>query len=86
MYCNTLAKDDIMGIVRANRLSQATMRKINQNFFFAFIYNIIGIPLAVGILYLSFGLLLSPVFASLAKSLSSVSVIVNSLRLNKSKI
>ncbi|MFP5387403.1 MAG: cation-transporting ATPase PacS, partial [Bacteriovoracia bacterium] len=77
---------DIMGIVRAHKLSQATMRNIKQNLFFAFIYNILGIPLAAGILYPSFGLLLSPMFASLAMSLSSVSVIVNSLRLNKAKI
>jgi len=82
----TLVKGDIMGIVRAHRLSQATMRNIKQNLFFAFIYNILGIPLAAGILYPSFGLLLSPMFASLAMSLSSVSVIVNSLRLNKAKI
>lgn len=82
----TLVKGDIMGIVRAHRLSQATMRNIKQNLFFAFIYNILGIPLAAGILYPSFGLLLSPMFASLAMSLSSVSVIINSLRLNKAKI
>lgn len=82
----TLVKGDIMGIVRAHKLSQATMRNIKQNLFFAFIYNILGIPLAAGILYPSFGLLLSPMFASLAMSLSSVSVIVNSLRLNKAKI
>lgn len=75
-----------MGIVRAHRLSQVTMRNIKQNLFFAFIYNILGIPLAAGILYPSFGLLLSPMFASLAMSLSSVSVIINSLRLNKAKI
>lgn len=82
----TLVKGDIMGIVRAHRLSQVTMRNIKQNLFFAFIYNILGIPLAAGILYPSFGLLLSPMFASLAMSLSSVSVIINSLRLNKAKI
>lgn len=82
----TLVKGDIMGIVRAHRLSKATMRNIKQNLFFAFIYNILGIPLAAGILYPSFGLLLSPMFASLAMSLSSVSVIVNSLRLNRSQI
>lgn len=82
----TLVKGDIMGIVRAHRLSQATMSNIKQNLFFAFIYNILGIPLAAGILYPSFGLLLSPMFASLAMSLSSVSVIVNSLRLNRSQI
>lgn len=82
----TLVKGDIMGIVRAHRLSHATMKNIKQNLFFAFIYNILGIPLAAGVLYPFFGWLLSPMIASLAMSLSSVSVIGNSLRLNRVKI
>lgn len=82
----TLVKGNIMGIVRAHRLSRATMKNIRQNLFFAFIYNILGIPLAAGILYPFYGLLLSPMFASLAMSLSSVSVIANSLRLNRVKV
>jgi P-type Cu+ transporter len=77
----TLVKGDLIGIVRARRLSHATMRNIRQNLFFAFIYNALGVPLAAGILYPFFGLLLSPVIASAAMALSSVSVIVNSLRL-----
>ena len=77
----TLVKGDLMGIVRARRLSQATMRNIRQNLFFAFIYNALGIPLAAGVLYPHFGLQLSPMIASAAMSLSSVSVIVNALRL-----
>ena len=82
----TLVKGDIMGIVRAHRLSHATMKNIKQNLFFAFIYNVLGIPLAAGVLYPFFGWLLSPMIASLAMSLSSVSVIGNSLRLNRVKI
>jgi P-type Cu+ transporter len=77
----TLLKGDLMGIVRARRVSQATMRNIRQNLFFAFVYNVAGIPLAAGALYPFFGLLLSPVVAAAAMSLSSVSVISNSLRL-----
>lgn len=77
----TLVKGDLTGIVRARRLSRATMRNIRQNLFFAFIYNALGVPVAAGILYPSFGLLLSPVMASAAMALSSVSVIANSLRL-----
>lgn len=77
----TLVKGDLIGIVRACRLSRATMRNIRQNLFFAFIYNALGVPVAAGILYPFFGLLLSPVVASAAMALSSVSVIVNSLRL-----
>jgi Cu+-exporting ATPase len=77
----TLVKGDLMGIVRARRLSRATMGNIRQNLFFAFIYNALGVPLAAGVLYPHFGLLLSPIIASAAMSLSSVSVIVNSLRL-----
>ena len=82
----TLVKGDLNGIVRAHRLSQATMRNIRQNLLFAFGYNTLGIPLAAGVLYPAFGLLLSPMLASLAMSLSSVSVILNSLRLRRSKI
>jgi Cu+-exporting ATPase len=77
----TLLKGDLLGIVRARRLSQATMRNIRQNLFFAFVYNVAGIPLAAGVLYPFFGLLLSPVVAAAAMALSSVSVIANSLRL-----
>lgn len=77
----TLVKGDLIGIVRARRLSHATMRNIRQNLFFAFIYNALGVPVAAGVLYPFFGLLLSPVIASAAMALSSVSVIVNSLRL-----
>lgn len=77
----TLVKGDLIGILRAKNLSHATMNNIRQNLFFAFIYNILGIPVAAGILYPSFGILLSPIIASAAMALSSVSVIVNSLRL-----
>jgi Cu+-exporting ATPase len=77
----TLLKGDLMGIVRARRVSQATMRNIRQNLFFAFIYNVAGIPLAAGVLYPFFGLLLSPIVAAAAMALSSVSVVANSLRL-----
>ena len=77
----TLLKGDLGGIVRARRLSQATMRNIRQNLFFAFIYNAGGIPIAAGILYPSFGLLLSPIIAAAAMALSSVSVVGNALRL-----
>jgi len=79
----TLVKGDLQGIVRARRLSRATMRNIRQNLFFAFIYNSLGIPLAAGVLYPFFGLLLSPVIASAAMTFSSVSVISNALRLRK---
>lgn len=81
----TLVKGDLMGIVRAITLSRATMRNIRQNLFFAFIYNAAGIPIAAGILYPFIGLLLNPMIASAAMSFSSVSVIVNALRLKKSK-
>ncbi|HEX8817649.1 MAG TPA: heavy metal translocating P-type ATPase [Terriglobales bacterium] len=77
----TLVKGDLLGILRARELSRATMRNIRQNLFFAFIYNSIGVPVAAGVLYPFFGLLLSPIFAAAAMSLSSVSVIANSLRL-----
>jgi Cu+-exporting ATPase len=79
----TLVKGDLRGIVRARRLSRATMRNIRQNLFFAFIYNALGIPVAAGLLYPMTGLLLSPMLASAAMSLSSVSVIANALRLRR---
>jgi P-type Cu+ transporter len=79
----TLVKGDLAGIVRARKLSQATMRNIRQNLFFAFIYNLLGVPIAAGVLYPFFGLLLSPILAAAAMSFSSVSVITNSLRLRK---
>ncbi|WP_298739292.1 copper-translocating P-type ATPase [uncultured Psychrobacter sp.] len=77
----TLLKGDLMGIAKAHKLSHSTMRNIRQNLFFAFIYNAIGIPIAAGVLYPAFGLLLSPMIAAAAMSLSSVSVIANALRL-----
>ena len=79
----TLVKGDLRGIVRARALSKATMRNIRQNLFFAFFYNAIGVPLAAGVLYPFFGLLLSPIIASAAMTFSSVSVIANALRLRK---
>jgi len=79
----TLVKGDLRGIARARRLSRKTMRNIRQNLFFAFLYNSLGVPLAAGILYPAFGLLLSPMIASAAMSFSSVSVIGNALRLRK---
>jgi Cu+-exporting ATPase len=82
----TLVKGDLRGILRARRLSRATMRNIRQNLFFAFIYNSLGVPIAAGLLYPFFGLLLSPMIAAVAMSLSSVSVISNALRLRKVKI
>ena len=82
----TLVKGDLRGILRARRLSRATLHNIRQNLFFAFLYNSIGVPLAAGVLYPVFGLLLSPMIASAAMSLSSVSVIGNALRLRKQKL
>lgn len=82
----TLLKGDLMGIVRARRLSRATMRNIRQNLFLSFAYNVAGIPLAAGVLYPFFGLLLSPVVAAAAMALSSVSVIANALRLRTVKV
>lgn len=82
----TLVKGDLRGIVRARRLSQATMKNIRQNLFFALIYNFLGVPIAAGLLYPTFGLLLSPMIASAAMSLSSVSVIGNALRLRKVRL
>ena len=81
----TLVKGDLRGIEKAIRLSRAVMRNIRQNLFFAFIYNALGIPIAAGALYPFFGILLNPIIAGAAMSLSSVSVISNALRLrNKS--
>ena len=82
----TLIKGDLNGIVRPLRLSRATMRNIRHNLFFAFIYNVLGISVAAGVLYPFFGLLLSPIIAAAAMSFSSVSVIVNALRLNRVKL
>jgi Cu+-exporting ATPase len=82
----TLVKGDLMGIVKAIHLSRAVMRNIRQNLFFAFIYNVLGVPLAAGVLYPFFGLLLSPMIAGAAMSFSSVSVILNSLRLRNMKL
>ena len=82
----TLVKGDLNGIVRARRLSQATMRNIRQNLFFAFFYNAVGVPIAAGILFPVFGILLSPMLAAAAMSLSSVSVVGNALRLRQIKL
>src|SRR5512143_683903 len=82
----TLVKGDLRGIVRARQLSRATMRNIRQNLFFAFVYNTLGVPLAAGVLYPFFGLLLSPMIAAAAMSFSSVSVVGNALRLNRMKL
>ena len=82
----TLVRGDLRGIVRAVRLSRATMSNIKQNLFFAFVYNILGVPIAAGLLYPFFGLLLSPMIAAAAMSFSSVSVIANALRLNRASI
>jgi Cu+-exporting ATPase len=82
----TLVKGDLRGIARAVRLSKATMRNIRQNLLFAFGYNALGVPIAAGVLYPAFGVLLSPVIASLAMSLSSVSVIGNALRLRAARL
>jgi Cu+-exporting ATPase len=82
----TLLKGDLNGIVRARRLSRATMRNIRQNLFFAFVYNAAGIPIAAGVLYPTFGLLLTPIVAAAAMALSSVSVVGNALRLRTVRI
>jgi len=82
----TLLKGDLQGLVRARRLSAATMRNIRQNLFFAFIYNAVGVPIAAGVLYPSFGILLSPIVAAAAMALSSVSVIGNALRLRNVRL
>jgi Cu+-exporting ATPase len=82
----TLVKGDLNGIVRARKLSRATMRNIRQNLFFAFVYNALGVPLAAGVLYPFIGLLLSPMIAAAAMSFSSVSVIINALRLRRVRL
>jgi P-type Cu+ transporter len=82
----TLVKGDLRGIARARKLSRATMRNIRQNLFFAFVYNSIGVPIAAGVLYPFFGLLLSPIIASAAMSFSSLSVVANALRLGRAKL
>jgi Cu+-exporting ATPase len=82
----TLVKGDLRGIVRARRLSRRTMRNIKQNLFFAFFYNSVGVPIAAGVLYPFFGLLLSPVIAATAMSFSSVSVVGNALRLRRADV
>ena len=82
----TLVKGDLQGIVKAKHLSKAVMRNIHENLWFAFIYNVLGIPIAAGILYPFFGILLSPMIAAVAMSFSSVSVIINSLRLRSIKL
>jgi Cu+-exporting ATPase len=82
----TLLRGDLVGIVEARKLSLATMRNIRQNLFFAFVYNAAGVPIAAGVLYPFFGVLLSPIFAAAAMSLSSVSVIANALRLRVVKL
>ena len=82
----TLVNGDLRGVARALRLSRATMRNIRQNLFFAFVYNVLGVPIAAGILYPFFGLLLSPMIASAAMTFSSVSVITNALRLRKAEL
>jgi Cu2+-exporting ATPase len=82
----TLVKGDLLGIVKAKNLGTSVMKNIKQNLFFAFIYNTLGVPIAAGLLYPIFGLLLSPMIAAIAMSLSSVSVIVNALRLNRVKL
>jgi len=82
----TLVRGDLRGIVRARHLSRSVMRNIRQNLFFAFIYNSLGVPVAAGILYPFFGILLSPMLAAAAMSFSSVSVISNALRLRRARI
>jgi len=79
----TLVKGDLRGVARAQALSRATMRNIRQNLFFAFVYNLLGVPIAAGVLYPTLGILLSPMLAAAAMSLSSVSVITNALRLRR---
>jgi Cu+-exporting ATPase len=82
----TLVKGDLRAIVKAIRLSHATMRNVKQNLFFAFVYNALGVPLAAGVLYPVFGLLLSPIFAGAAMAMSSVSVVSNALRLRRATL
>jgi Cu+-exporting ATPase len=82
----TLVKGDLRAIVKAIRLSRATMRNVKQNLFFAFVYNALGVPIAAGVLYPFFGVLLSPIFAGAAMAMSSVSVVSNALRLRRVRI
>jgi Cu+-exporting ATPase len=82
----TLLKGDLVGIVRARALSRAVMRNIRQNLFLAFVYNAVGVPVAAGILYPAFGIVLSPVIAAAAMALSSVSVVGNALRLGTTRL
>jgi len=82
----TLIKGNLQGIVKAKNLSHAVVRNIKENLFFAFVYNIIGVPIAAGVLFPVFGILLSPMIAAVAMSFSSVSVITNSLRLRSVKL
>jgi Cu+-exporting ATPase len=82
----TMVQGDLRGIARARRLSHGVMRNIRQNLFFAFFYNVLGVPIAAGLLYPFFGLLLSPMIASAAMTFSSFSVIVNALRLRRLKL
>ena len=82
----TLVKGDLNGIVKAKKLSKAVMKNIRENLFFALVYNVVGIPVAAGVLYPIFGILLSPMLGALAMSLSSVSVISNALRLKRTKL
>ena len=82
----TLVQGDLRGIARARRLSRVTMRNIRQNLFFAFFYNVLGVPVAAGVLYPYFGVLLSPMIASAAMTFSSFSVIMNALRLRRLKL
>jgi Cu+-exporting ATPase len=81
-----LMRDDLAGVARAIELSRRTMRTMRQNLFWAFVYNVVGIPVAAGVLYPAFGLLLSPILASAAMAFSSVSVVSNSLRLRRARI
>ena len=82
----TLLKGDLRGVVRAVNLARATMRNIKQNLFFAFVYNALGVPVAAGVLYPAFGILLSPIIAAAAMSFSSVSVVANALRLRNADL
>ena len=82
----TLVQGDLRAVARARALSRATMRNIRQNLFFAFVYNALGVPIAAGVLYPFFGLLLSPIFAGAAMAMSSVSVVSNALRLRRVRL
>jgi Cu+-exporting ATPase len=82
----TLTRGDLSAVVRARRLAEATMRNVRQNLFFSFLFNGVGLPIAAGVLYPPFGILLSPMFAAAAMALSSVTVVANALRLNRVKL